>query len=484
MMKKLLLTICLTVIPFCAFAQQGGGVVLLPPITPGNCAKWYAFNILEDAGGSCQTGGALSISNSDSTLTLSPNPITGTGTISLNLANANTWTAKQSFTNGDFSLLGSSSGFSLVEAPATGGGTATLPAGSGTLAYAPTGGTGNALFGTVTGNVANDIVTMSNTTTGIKDSGTALSALAPLASPTFTGTVTFPDSGTWGASGLSTTQPASFATINISSTSGSVANGIGKTAANTVGLYANSSLTAQFNSGGVFSKNASSWYLPVSNASATVPSLVPNQSAVNSGLGASSAGNATIIASNGTGGGGVNVVDAAFNGVTISQPLTVSTIGTGTGDFICGPIGGGLISQGVTTCVASDKRVKNDLGIVTPDMAIARIMSSPDEHLFTYKSQRYGASGVHGGWFAQDIQKDADYRGTVYKSGPTPLTPDGELTFDKGELGPDTTTAVKWLVTKERGQQIEIVALLKDNDNLSRRLAKLEHHTSGRIRVH
>ena len=47
-------------------------------------------------------------------------------------------------------------------------------------------GTGNALFGTATGNVANHIVTMANTTVGVQDSGTLLSSLAPLASPSFT----------------------------------------------------------------------------------------------------------------------------------------------------------------------------------------------------------------------------------------------------------------------------------------------------------
>src|ERR1700678_1908901 len=44
--------------------------------------------------------------------------------------------------------------------------------GDGTWAT-PSGGSGNAIFGTTTGNTSGDIVTMSNTTTGIQDSGTA-----------------------------------------------------------------------------------------------------------------------------------------------------------------------------------------------------------------------------------------------------------------------------------------------------------------------
>lgn len=46
-----------------------------------------------------------------------------------------TWTGTQSFGDGHFVLNGSSSGSSTVKAPATGGGTATLPAGAGTLVY-------------------------------------------------------------------------------------------------------------------------------------------------------------------------------------------------------------------------------------------------------------------------------------------------------------------------------------------------------------
>lgn len=52
------------------------------------------------------------------------------------------------------------------------------------------GGTGNALFGTTTGNTTNDIVTLSNTTVGVKDSGVSITAIpnanvaaAPLPAP-------------------------------------------------------------------------------------------------------------------------------------------------------------------------------------------------------------------------------------------------------------------------------------------------------------
>lgn len=40
-----------------AYAQQGGGVVVFPPITPGDCASWKALNILQDAGAACGGSG-------------------------------------------------------------------------------------------------------------------------------------------------------------------------------------------------------------------------------------------------------------------------------------------------------------------------------------------------------------------------------------------------------------------------------------------
>lgn len=87
---------------------------------------------------------------------------TGTSGATIPLLNgANTWSGVQSFTDGDLSLLGSSSGNSIIKAPATGGGTATLPSGSGTLAYtgsfAPAALTSAHLFVGNVSNVATDV---------------------------------------------------------------------------------------------------------------------------------------------------------------------------------------------------------------------------------------------------------------------------------------------------------------------------------------
>lgn len=180
------------------------------------------------------------------------------------------------------------------------------------------------------------------------------------------------------------------------------------------------------------------------------------------------------VTANGTGiinwSGRASLSSTSASNISTSGTFTITTIGTGTGDFVCAPVAGGLISQGVTTCVASDKRVKNDLGVVTPEMAVARIMALPLEHRFTYKIG-YGASGDHTGWWAQDIKKI--WPGIVYKGAKTKLTPDGELSMDRGEMGPDTTTAVKWLVMQIRAQQTQINVLRVSNDNLERKVVKL-----------
>lgn len=66
-----------------AFAQIGGGVVMIPPITPTHCAEWVSTNILEDSGGGCGGGGGSGTVTSVATgQGLTGGPITTTGTIS------------------------------------------------------------------------------------------------------------------------------------------------------------------------------------------------------------------------------------------------------------------------------------------------------------------------------------------------------------------------------------------------------------------
>jgi hypothetical protein len=52
------------------------------------------------------------------------------------------WTGVQTFANGKLSLAGATSGNAVLQAPATGGGTITLPSGTGTLSFGAGGGGG------------------------------------------------------------------------------------------------------------------------------------------------------------------------------------------------------------------------------------------------------------------------------------------------------------------------------------------------------
>lgn len=227
------------------------------------------------------------------------------------------------------------------------------------------------------------------------------------------------------------------------------------------------------NMGTISTTNAAGFNLNGGAASATNPTFSPNRAATTTGIGAQASGNMSEIVV------GAEVgrwTSTGLNNAVIGATAPAAgsfTYNTGTGDFVCAPITSGALSQGVTTCVASDKRVKNDLGIITPEKAVARVMALPDEHRFTYKAG-YGPSGDHTGWWAQDIQKI--WPGVVYKGKKMPITPDGELTFDRGEIGPDTTTAVKWLIGQVTALKAQNASLRAVNDNLGRRLSALETH--------
>ena len=73
------------------------------------------------------TGAVSSVSNSDGTLTISPT--TGAVVASIALGHSNTWTGLQKFTKGDLGLLGSSTGYTLLESGLSGSSdnTLTLP---------------------------------------------------------------------------------------------------------------------------------------------------------------------------------------------------------------------------------------------------------------------------------------------------------------------------------------------------------------------
>lgn len=127
--------------------------------------------------GSCGTAGDVaSVGNAsaDTSVTLAgtgSGPFTGAVTVKLNLGNAQTWTAAQTFTNSNIKLLGSSTGTTTL-ASANGSAsnfTATIPAATDIIVEL-----------TQTQTLTNKTISFSSNT---------LTGVAPLASPTFTGTV-------------------------------------------------------------------------------------------------------------------------------------------------------------------------------------------------------------------------------------------------------------------------------------------------------
>ena len=117
----------------------GGGTLTLPAGTAtmaalGVAQSWTAAQTFGNAN--------LLLSGSGSGASTLEAPATGGGTVTLPagsvtlaaLSVAQTWSAAQKFSSGDFTLAGSSSGTVTMNAPATGGGTLTLPAGTATMA--------------------------------------------------------------------------------------------------------------------------------------------------------------------------------------------------------------------------------------------------------------------------------------------------------------------------------------------------------------
>ena len=210
------------------------------------------------------------------------------------LGTAQTWTAAQTFTNSDIKLLGSSTGattFTSANSTASNF-TLTFPAATDTLAVLGTAQTWTAaqtftnsdllLKGSSTGTTtftsdnsgasnftvhvpaANDTfallaATQTLTNKTIAFASNTLTGVAPLASPTFSGTVTMPDSGTWTSTGISTTQAISALAHIVTSSNVNAQTGTtytlqnsdnGKTVtcsnASAIAVSANTGLTAGF----------------------------------------------------------------------------------------------------------------------------------------------------------------------------------------------------------------------------------------------
>lgn len=235
-----------------------------------------------------------------------------------------------------------------------------------------------------------------------------ITGAAPAASPTFTGTVTMPDASTWTSSGISALK-----TLQLLKASGDAGllNVQGGATDNVYGTFFNTSggiRVIQYNgSGGIATTAAENLRLQYNAADVLVF----------------------------TGSTGANI----FLSSTSYANCTALTT-----------------SSNTLSCTASDKRLKDDEGIVSLFVALWHVLRLPDLHIFEFKTYKdwddttkkmvlrsFGPHGQHYGFWAQDVAKVEPE--LVKRGDKTWLTPDGELLLDKGELAPLLFPALKAL---------------------------------------
>lgn len=178
------------------------------------------------------------------------------------------------------------------------------------------------------------------------------------------GTFTASDAGTWASTGIVSTSVASLGNVNVTSST-VPANGIYTQIASELTFSTQTVARLGLNSGLLFDRqHAGGPDIALTTASGTTPTFQPNRSAANAGIGASSAGNTTIIASNGTGGSGINVLDVAFNAITaniagVNMP-NLGTSSAATTGTLCWTTGTGLVNVDTTAaCLVSLEELKN-----------------------------------------------------------------------------------------------------------------------------
>ena len=233
------------------------------------------------------------------------------------------------------------------------------------------------------------------------------------------------------------------------------------------------SFTIGFNGRGVISSPGAGFIqLGATNAGAPVAQSLTAQSGSGSNVNGQNFTIAGYI-STGTGADGDMIFQTGIkngsSGSTAGTPTTALTLKAETQNIVLNGSAyatctGLTTSSNVLTCTVSDKRLKNDEGIISPVDALAKILAMPDLHKYTFKTYQetdrdnkgrpfhvlrsYGPEGQHYSFFAQDVQKHLSELVTHTKV-KTPLTPDGEYQFDKNEV-------VGLLVASQKAEQVEI----------------------------
>src|SRR5580700_311238 len=171
-----------------SFNTRTGAVTLLNTDLSGAGGLLAANNLSDVANGYTALGNLHVSLTSAKTFTITNSlTLAGTDGSTLNIGTGGTL-GSNAFTSTAYAPLASPALTGIPTAPTAAANTNTTQLATTAFVIGQGYGTGNALFGTTTGNTTNDVMCMSNTTVGVKDCETALSALALLASPTFTGT--------------------------------------------------------------------------------------------------------------------------------------------------------------------------------------------------------------------------------------------------------------------------------------------------------
>lgn len=347
-----------------------------------------------------------------------------------------------------------SSGF--VRIATTASGTTTLQE---NFEFTPAGGltVGNSILGTEPGSgvikAATSVIIGAGSAITSSGAGGALgtnaftsTAYAPLASPTFTDTVTMPDAGTWAAGGINssaigatTASTGAFTTLSASSTvSGTGFStylasppAIGGTAA-AAGAFTTLSASGTITStGGALTAgaNVAPVNFTISDATQTGANNAGNMtvrggnnsqaSGTNNGGSVSiTGGNASGAGSTGNG-GSITLTGGTSIGGTAGS-IILANLPTATGSYVCSS--SGTISVEVTACPASDIAQKNPIGKLNIQLASMKL-DTLFASLYSYKDTQTYGDGERVGLYAQDVEK-MDNRCVTYKKDGTVSTYD------------------------------------------------------------
>lgn len=293
-----------------------------------------ASNTFSNIGNGSLTNSSVTIGTTSITLGTSSTSLAGLTSITIGAGSAVTSSGPGgALASGAFAAAAPCSAFGTTTGTCAQGGVITAGGPTGSATVAPI----------ITYNAAGQLTTVTNATitpaigsvtglgTGVSTllAGTAsgTGGIAGTASATFSGTVTFPDSGTWGGSGPSTTSAATFASVGVTSTTVNT-NGLSLSAAGGIGLNVGGTQKWRIGTGGSFVDvvNAGGPQLAGAAGSCTAPSLIPNGSTTTYGIGGDGSTEVCAVIN------GVDTVDFTAGLETINGNLHFSgTIPTATG---------------------------------------------------------------------------------------------------------------------------------------------------------